>query len=116
MRYDTLRGEILIHLDNRTLAVLVHEQGVKLSRKRYENVCKGDGAGPSTRYPGNNFNYGRNVSKISAYCAFRNFSGEGAKGADKVHFYKGHGASHALLESKEVDFCFSVVPLRWNRT
>jgi hypothetical protein len=75
-------------------------------------VCKGDVVGLLMKYPGNNhFSTGEN-SNIDAYGAFRNLSGEGAEGTDKVHFYKGHGASHALLETKEVDFRFSIVPLR----
>jgi hypothetical protein len=114
MRNDTLRGEIPIHPDNLLPAVRVREQEAKLSRTLYENVCTRDGVELLTRYPGNNyFSRGDNFYRQSrvAYGAFQNLSGEGAKGADKIHFYEGHGASHALMETKEVDFRFSVVPL-----
>ena len=114
MRYGTLRGETLIHRGALRRAVQVPKQGVQLSQTRCQNVCKGDGVELLTRYPGMIILVQARTFGVGTYAfgrAFRNLSGEGAERSNKVHFYKGHSASHALLETKEVDFRFPVVPL-----
>ena len=43
--------------------------------------------------------------------AFRDVDGESLEGTDEEHFDQCHGPGHALLETEQIDLCFTEVPL-----